>query len=189
MTPAEFRAAVDAYPFTAAAPPHPGGSILVGHGHGLRAAWEPALLYSLALETGATALAFEWSDDEVGPLVDALVTHGRLDVDALWRLPEGAEAFCGDGRFTAGHVALLERLIGARRLAQVILFDRRDWKHPERSAQMAACLAREWNRAHRLLAVVGAGHLPAFRAHLPELAVIELDYAGAATGTAVVPER
>ena len=189
MTPAEFRAAVDAYPFAAAVPPHAEGSVLVGHAHGLRVAWEPALLYALACESGASALAFEWSDDEVGPLVDTLVESGRLDVNELWGLPEGAEAFCGDGRFTAGHVALLERLRAERRLAQVILFDRVDWAEPDRSAKMAARLARDWNREHRLVAVVGAAHLPTFRVHLPELAVLELDYAGAEIGAAVVPER
>jgi hypothetical protein len=189
MTPAQFRAAVDAYRFTADAPPHPDGSILIGHGHGLRAAWEPALFYALVHETGATALAFEWSYDELGPIVDGLLQAGRVDVEELWRLPDGAEAFCGDGRFTAGHVALLERLVSERRVTQVILFDRLDSMQPERSAAMASRLAGEWDRAHRLLAVVGGAHVPEFRAHLPDLAVLELDYEGAVTGTAVVPER
>ena len=189
MTPAEFRAAVDAYRFTAAAPPHPNASLLIGHGHGLRAAWEPAVFYSLIHGTRATALAFEWSDDELRPLVDGILASGRLDVDELWRLPEAAEAFCGDGRFTAGHVALLERLAAERRLSQIILFDRLEWAEPERSVNMATQLAREWSREHRLLAVVGGAHVPEFRAHLPELHVLELDYAGTVTGTAVVPER
>src|SRR5689334_7764306 len=153
MLPAEFRAAVDAYAFTAAVPPHPAGSLLIGHGHGLRAAWEPALLYALAHETDAAiALAFEWSDDELRPIVDELVQSGRLDVENLWKLPDDAEAFCGDGRFTAGHVALLERLVHERRLAQLILFDRRGWVQPQRSTEMAACLSRDWDRAHRLIA-------------------------------------
>jgi len=189
MTPAEFRAAVDSYRFAATAPPHPDGSILIGHGHGLRAAWEPALVYALAHETGATALAFEWSDDELRALVDGLLESGRLNVDDLWRLPQGAEAFCGDGRFTAGHVALLERLVAEHRLAQVILFDRLDWVQPERSTEMAVRLAAAWERDHRLIAIVGGAHLPVFRAHLPDVAVLELDYTDAVTGTTVVPER
>ena len=190
MTPAEFRAAVDAYRFTAATtPPHPDDSLVIGHAHGLRAAWEPAVVYALAHELDARVLAFEWSEDELRPLVDGLLESGRLDVDELWRLPEGAESFCGDGRFTAGHVALLERLVAERRLARVILFDRLDWMQPERSTNMAAELARRWDRADRLIAVVGSGHLPRFRVHLPDLAVVELDYRGAETGTAVVPER
>ena len=189
MTPAGFRAAVDAYRFTATAPPHPDGSMLIGHGHGLRAAWEPAAFHAIAQETDATAFAFEWSDDELRPLVDGVLESGRLDVDALWRLPDGAEAFCGDGRFTAGHVALLERLVAEQRLAQAILFDRLDFKQPARSAEMAMRLTEEWDRRHRLIAVVGAAHLAEFRAHLPDLAVLELDYRGEVTGTAVVPER
>jgi hypothetical protein len=189
MTSAEFRAAVDAYRFTAAAPPHPDGSILIGHGHGLRAEREPALFYALACETGATAFAFEWSDDELGPLVAGLLDTGRLDVDELWRLPEGAEAFCGDGRFTAGHVALLERLAAEDRLAQVVLFDRLRFSQPARSAAMAARLARDWRRGSTLIAVVGSGHLDQFRTALPELAVLELDFGGVRTGTAVVPQR
>lgn len=189
MTPAGFRAAVDAYRFTAIAPPHPDGSILIGHGHGLRAAWEPAAFYAIARETNATALAFEWSEDELRPLVDGILESGRLVVEELWRLPDGAEAFCGDGRFTAGHVALLERLVAERRLAQVILFDRLGSEQPTRSAEMAMRLSEEWDRRHRLIAVVGAGHLPEFRAHIPDVAVLELDYQGRLTGTAVVPER
>jgi hypothetical protein len=189
MTPADFRAAVDAYRFQATAPPHPEGSILIGHAHGHRAAWEPALLYALACETDTVALAFEWSNDELRALVDRVFERGQFDLDALWELPPGAETFCGDGRFTAGHVALLERLVAERRLEQVILFDRVDWVQPERSTQMATRLALDWDRAHRLVAIVGAGHLSVFRAHLPELAVVELDYSDALTGTAVVPER
>jgi hypothetical protein len=189
MTPAAFRAAVDAYRLTATVPPHPDGSIIIGHGHGLRAAWEPALFYALARETEAAALAFEWSYDELQPLIDGLLATGRLDVDELWRLPEDAEAFCGDGRITAGHVALLEALLAERRLAQVILFDRLDSEPPARSEEMALRLSEAWDRRHRLVAVVGAAHLPKFRAHLPEVAVLELDYEGAVTGTAVVPER
>ena len=189
MTPAEFRAAVDAYRFTATVPPHPAGSIVIGHAHGLRAAWEPALVYTLACETDGVAVAFEWSDDELRPLVDDLIASGRVDLDELWHLPEGAEAFCGDGRFTAGHVALLERLLAEGRLSQLILFDRVDWVQPERSTQMAARLTRDWSRQHRLVAVVGAGHLPVFAAHLPDVALLELDYTGTVTGTAVVPER
>lgn len=104
-------------------------------------------------------------------------------------LPDGAEAFCGDGRFTAGHVALLERLVAEGRLAQVILFDRLASLQPERSTEMAVRLAADWNRDHQLIAVVGGAHVPVFRAHLPEVAVLELDYARAVTGTAVVPER
>ena len=190
MTPAEFRAAVDSYPFAAQrAPHHPAGSLLIGHGHGLRAAWEPALFYALVHEVNATVLAFEWSLDELRPLVEGLLATGHLDVDELWRLPEDAEAFCGDGRFTAGHVALLERLVAEERLTDVILFDRRDWVQPARSREMATQLAEEWNRGDALIAVVGAGHLPEFRPRLPELGVVVLDYSGLVTGTAVVPER
>jgi hypothetical protein len=190
MHAADFRAAVDSYDFRApAAPPHSGASLLLGNAHGLRVDWEPALYYRLIHDIDARAVAFEWSFDELGPIVAALRATGRLDTDALWSLPEGAEAFSGDGRFTAGHVALLERLLAEERLAQMICFDRVAASQPERSEEMAVRLAHQWNRDNRLFAVVGAGHLPVFRKHLPELSVLDLRYDGATHGTAVVPER
>jgi hypothetical protein len=147
------------------------------------------LFYGLIREFGARSVAFEWSFDELGPIVAGLWATGRLDTDALWSLPEGAEAFSGDGRFTAGHVALLERLLAEERLDQIICFDRVAATQPGRSDEMAARLAREWNRDNHLLAVVGAAHVPRFRANLPELDVLELRYDAADHGTAVVPER
>jgi hypothetical protein len=188
MTPSAFRAAVDAYAFGAPVPPLPQRSLLVGHAHGRRAASEPARLYALARAIDARALAFEWSYDELGPLMDDLRATGRLDVGALWRLPEAAEAFCGDGRFTAGHVALLERLHDERRLDQLILFDRLDATEPTRSDEMADRLATAWRRELPLVAVVGAAHLPTFARRLPELHAVDFTD-GSERGTAVVPER
>jgi hypothetical protein len=128
--------------------------LLVGEGHGRRET--PSVLWTLAHELDARGLALEWSHDELGEFVR------DLDLERLWSLPPTAEAFCGDGRFTAGHVALLRRLREERRLEQLILFDRLDpepnpdWR--PRDGDMAQRLLDEWNGRTRLIAVAGAFH-------------------------------
>jgi hypothetical protein len=131
------------------------GLLLVGEPHGARET--PSVLWTLAHELDARALALEWSHDELGEFVE------DLDLDRLWSLPETAEAFCGDGRFTAGHLALLQGLRAAGRLEQLILFDRLDpepapddWR--PRDAEMAQRLVAEWDGETRLIAVAGAFH-------------------------------
>src|SRR4051812_3327275 len=95
---------------------------------------------------------------------------GRFDLQRLWRLPDGAETFSGDGRFTAGHVALLERLHREDALYGVLPFDRLDpdpvTEAAERDEEMARRLLAGWDRALPLLAVVGAAHAPQLGAAL-----------------------
>ncbi len=71
---------------------------------------------------GVRALAFEWSSDDLDDVVQPVLTTGAVDSDALWALPPSAEVFSGDGRFTAGHVRLLEHL--GDRLDRIVLLDR-----------------------------------------------------------------
>jgi hypothetical protein len=161
-TPAAFRAAIDAYELDAPPVAVPAQSLLlIGEAHGASSRM-PAVLDRIAHALGATAFAFEWSHEELDPLLTALTATGVFDLDALWALPPDSEVFSGDGRFTAGHVALLERLWRTGRLAQVIAVDRLDpdprvsWR--ERDRDMAARLLEQWDVSQRLLAVVGAAH-------------------------------
>ena len=161
----DFRAAVDAYQFRPVAfdgetidlarrSLAESGLLVVGEPHGV--AETPGVLYELAVGLGTRALALEWSHDELGDL------PLRLDIDALWALPASAEFFSGDGRFTAGHFALIRRLRDEGRLEQLILLDRLDpIPHPGdwriRDRDMADRLLAEWHGAP-LLVVVGAFH-------------------------------
>ncbi|MFL5963369.1 MAG: hypothetical protein ACJ757_10825 [Gaiellaceae bacterium] len=154
--------------------------LLVGDAHGVHASREPAVLYELAHALGARALALEWSHDQVGEIVRRFMRTGTFDLEAVWALPAGAEAFSGDGRFTAGHVALLERLHREGTLEQVILIDRLD---PDplppaeaRDRDMAERLLAEWDRALPLLAVVGAGHVASIAALIGATETAMLDY-------------
>jgi hypothetical protein len=150
---AEVRAAIDE-----------SGLLLVGEPHGVRET--SSLLHVLATELGAGTLAFEWSFDELGDLVDEL----PLDVERLWSLPPEAEAFCGDGRFTAGHVALLERL----RPERVILFDRLE--PVDRERELAERLLAEWDGRSRTIALVGAGHAAGTMASLLPVRAAAIHY-------------
>jgi hypothetical protein len=137
------------------------GLLLLGEPHGVQET--PGLLYALATALDARTLAFEWSHEEFDEVVQAFVRTGRLDLERLWTLPASAELFAGDGRITAGHFALLERLRAEGRLDGVILFDRldpepepADWRPRDRD--MAARLLAEWNGHDRLLALTGGFH-------------------------------
>jgi hypothetical protein len=128
--------------------------VLVGETHGLRET--PSVLYALACALDTKAIALEWSHEEMhGPLQEFL-RDGSFDFERLWRLPASAELFCGDGRITAGHFALLQRLRREGRLEQVVAFDRLDpeplppWQVRDR--EMAERLLAEWDRRLPLLA-------------------------------------
>ena len=132
------------------------GLLLLGEPHG--AAETPNVIYTLMRALELRGLGFEWSHEELGQVVEEFVATGELDLERLWHeRPE--EFFCGDGRVTAGHFALLERLRGEGRLDQVVLFDRLDPGTKERDTEMAERLLREWSREVPLLAVAGAAHV------------------------------
>ena len=139
--------------------------LVVGEPHGVRET--PSVGYALATALATRAIAFEWSYEEMEEPVQAFLRSGSFDFDRLWTLPASAEFFCGDGRITAGHFALLERLHRERRLDQVIVFDRLDPADPSedweaqvrvREPEMAARLLAEWDRRFPLLVLTGAFH-------------------------------
>jgi hypothetical protein len=149
---AAFEAAVDAYDLETAgvdtAPARDaleasGGLLVLGESHGVEQT--PAVVYVLLRELGIRRLALEWAEEELRAVAEG-------DLDALWALPPEAEAFSGDGRLTAGHLALLR----SARLDEVVLLDRVGSEGESRSLAM---LERLLAAPRPLLAVVGAGHV------------------------------
>lgn len=144
---------------------------MLGEPHGVRET--PSVLYGLAVELRTRAVAFEWSHEEMDEPVQSFLRYGSFDFERLWSLPDSSEFFCGDGRITAGHFALLERLRLEGRLDQVICFDRLDPEPPVdweqqvrvREPALAARLLREWDRRLPLLVLAGAFHA---QLHAPE---------------------
>jgi hypothetical protein len=136
------------------------GLLLVGEPHG--ASETPAVLYALVAALGIRGVAFEWSHDELDGHVRRSLASGSFDFHDYWTLPASSELFAGDGRITAGHFALLERLRDVDRLDQLILYDRLDPEPaPEwhvRDREMAERLLTTWDERHPLLVLTGAFH-------------------------------
>ena len=171
-SPDAFAAAVAAHPFVdVALEPvtvegamesiQDAGLLFVGESHGVRE--NPDVLYALAVELGAQAIALEWSHEEMQAPLDDFLQSGAFDFGALWSLPPSAEFFCGDGRITAGHFACLQRLRREGRLEQVIAVDRLDpdplpddWQVRDR--EMAERLLAAWDGRLPLLVLVGGLH-------------------------------
>jgi hypothetical protein len=164
-SPEEFEAAVHAHRFDsfdldpesvalARSSVEEAGLLVVGEPHGVHET--PGVLYSLAVALDTKAVAFEWSHEELEEAVQ------NPDFERLWLLPATAEFFSCDGRFTAGHFALLQRLRDEGRLEQAIVYDRHDpvprpddWRI--RDAEMAERLLAEW-RGAPILVLTGAFH-------------------------------
>ncbi len=170
-SPAEFADAVHAYRFgdvrldrtvveAAERALADAGLMLVGEPHGVHET--PAVLYALITALGLRAVAFEWSHDELDGLVRRSLATGFFDLQDYWALPASSEFFAGDGRITAGHFALLERLRSEDLLDQLILYDRLDpdpvpaWHVRDR--EMAERLLATWDDRHPLLVLTGAFH-------------------------------
>ncbi|HEU0247788.1 MAG TPA: hypothetical protein VFR38_11950 [Gaiellaceae bacterium] len=117
----------------------------------------PRAILGLVERLGVRALAFEWSYDELDRVVQPVLSTGSVAFDVLWRLPTSAEVFSGDGRFTAGHVRLLEHL--ADRLDRVVLLDRVGSQASNRERAMTRRLLAARRRKSPLLAVLGASHV------------------------------
>jgi hypothetical protein len=87
------------------------GLLLLGEMHGVRE--NPLLIRALMQVLGLTSLALEWPED-LAPLIQAFPASETLaDHPWLWG---------GDGRITAGHLAVLAERATAGSL-EVILFD------------------------------------------------------------------
>jgi erythromycin esterase-like protein len=127
------------------------GLLLLGETHGVRET--PLLIRALMLAFGLTSLALEWPGD-LAPAIQAYLAGETLaDHPLLWG---------GDGRITAGHLAVLAERAVAGPL-ELILFDGAagaDWSWSQRDEAMARRILAASPPGARTLAVAGNAHTP-----------------------------
>jgi len=127
------------------------GLLLLGEVHGVRE--NPLLIRALMQAFGLTSLALEWPEDLV-PMIRAFLAGEMLaDHWFVWG---------GDGRITAGHLAVLAERAAAGSL-DLILFDGitgEGWSWSQRDEAMARRLLAASGPGTRTLAVAGNAHTP-----------------------------
>ena len=127
------------------------GLLLLGEMHGVRE--NPLLIRALMQAFGLTSLALEWPED-LAPMIRAFLASGTLaDHPWLWG---------GDGRITAGHLAVLTDRAAAGPL-ELILFDGAigaDWSWSQRDEAMARRILATSPPGARTLVVAGNAHTP-----------------------------
>jgi erythromycin esterase-like protein len=127
------------------------GLLLLGEAHGVRE--NPLLIRALMLAFGLTSLALEWPED-LAPAIRAYLA-GKTLTDHPW-------LWGGDGRITAGHLAVLAERAAAGPL-ELILFDGvigADWSWSQRDEAMARRILAASPPGARTLAVAGNAHTP-----------------------------
>jgi erythromycin esterase-like protein len=108
---------------------------------------------------GLTSLALEWPDDLAPAMAAFLAGQTLADHRQLW---------FGDGRITAGHLAVLAERAGAGPL-ELTLFDGTigaDWSWSRRDEAMATRILAGRAGRTRTLVVAGNAHTPVSRAEL-----------------------
>jgi hypothetical protein len=127
------------------------GLLLLGEIHGVRE--NPLLIRALMQEFGLTSLALEWPED-LAPMIRAFLAGQTLaDHWFVWG---------GDGRITAGHLAVLAERAAAGPL-ELILFDGvigEGWSWSQRDEAMARRLLAASGPGTCTLAVAGNAHTP-----------------------------
>lgn len=133
------------------------GLLLLGEVHGVRE--NPLLIRSLMRAFGLGGLALEW-DEGLRPAVSAFLAGERLaDHPLLW---------FGDGRITAGHLAVLRELAAAGPLS-LGMFDGTigaDWDWSARDEAMARRILAAPAVEAGTLVVAGNAHTPTARSEL-----------------------
>ena len=127
------------------------GLLLLGEVHGVRE--NPLLIRALMQAFGLTSLALEWPED-LAPAIEAFLAGQALaDHWFVWG---------GDGRMTAGHLAVLAERAAAGPL-ELILFDGAigaDWSWSQRDEAMARRILAASAPGTRTLVVAGNAHTP-----------------------------
>jgi len=127
------------------------GLLLLGEIHGVRE--NPLLIGALMKAFGLTSLALEWPGD-LTAMIRAFLASGTLaDHPWLWG---------GDGRITAGHLAVLTDRAAAGPL-ELTLFDGvigADWSWSQRDEAMAWRILATSPPSARTLVVAGNAHTP-----------------------------
>ena len=127
------------------------GLLLLGEIHGVRE--NPLLIRALMQAFELTSLALEWPED-LTPMIRAFLASGTLAGHPwLWG---------GDGRITAGHLAVLADRAAAGPL-DLILFDGvigADWSWSQRDEAMARRILATSPPSARTLVVAGNAHTP-----------------------------
>jgi hypothetical protein len=157
------------------------GFLLLGEVHGVRE--NPLVIRSLMRALGVSGLALEWHED-LAPAAGSFLAGGQLaDHPLLWS---------GDGRITAGHLAVLRERAAAGSLS-LTLFDGTigaGWIWSQHDEAMARRILATPVAAGGTLVVAGNAHTPTARtplgvplgAHLagqrPGLREIRISYGG-----------
>jgi hypothetical protein len=127
------------------------GLLLLGEVHGVRE--NPLVIRTLMKAFGLISLALEWPED-LTPVIRAFLASGTLaDHPWLWG---------GDGRITAGHLAVLADRAAAGPL-DLTLFDGvigADWSWSQRDEAMARRILATSPPSARTLVVAGNAHTP-----------------------------
>jgi hypothetical protein len=133
------------------------GLLLLGELHGVRE--NPLLARALMRVFGLTRLALEWPED-LTPVIETFQGTGTLaDHWLLW---------AGDGRITAGHLAVLAERAAAGPVP-VVLFDGTigaGWSWSDRDEAMAGRILAAAPPRTRMLVAAGNAHTPTGRTEL-----------------------
>jgi hypothetical protein len=127
------------------------GLLLLGEVHGVRE--NPLVIRAVMREFGLSRLALEWPSELASMAGAVLAGAGLADHPALW---------LGDGRITAGHLAVLRERAGAGPL-ELILFDdavEAGWSWSQRDEAMARRILADAPPGTRTLVVAGNAHTP-----------------------------
>jgi hypothetical protein len=135
------------------------GLLLLGEVHGVRE--NPLLIRALMQAFGLASLTLEWSQ-ELSPVVGAVLSGQDLTRagPADRNLADQWELWAGDGRITAGHLAVLAERRSAGPLG-LILFDGpvdADWSWSRRDEAMARRVLAASPASTRTLVVAGNAH-------------------------------
>lgn len=130
------------------------GLLLLGEVHGVRE--NPLIIRALMQALGLSDLALEWPE-ELAPTIGVFLAGATLaDHPLLW---------LGDGRITAGHLAVLRERTAAGPLS-LTLFDGTvgaRWSWPQRDEAMAKRILAAPAAGNGILVVAGDAHTPTTR--------------------------